>query len=425
MKPSLSKSILAAALLLAACTQMPLMHQQASNLPTSQGSIVTEAPVAPPKGMIDAGAPSVKVGLLIPLSGDSVAVGNAMLDAATMAVSDAYLTTPSDQIHSRIILIPKDTGQTAAETKVNAQQAIDQGATFIIGPLFSQSVAAVAPIAKEHHIKMLTFSNNSAVAEDGVYVFGFLPEQQVSRMAEYAYLHNLTHIALLAPNDAYGEKIKTKLLESYSQKGGTVAPAELYAPSPTNIKGAARTNTERRLSALNTPASSLARSRGAMPARSRIATEMTSPTANEPARMPACFHGEMVWRISSVKRPMPRRGGSFGAGDRGGFSRTIIATSCMIHHRAANLLTISGPVEFGNDPAPCHDPDPVGEGKDFVEVFADQHHRSPTIAGGQQPLMHGGTGPRIKPAAWAVRDHHRRLPAEFPGDHQFLGIASR
>jgi len=238
MKPSLSKSILAAALLLAACTQMPLMHQQASNLPTSQGSIVTEAPVAPPKGMIDAGAPSVKVGLLIPLSGDSVAVGNAMLDAATMAVSDAYLTTPSDQIHSRIILIPKDTGQTAAETKVNAQQAIDQGATFIIGPLFSQSVAAVAPIAKEHHIKMLTFSNNSAVAEDGVYVFGFLPEQQVSRMAEYAYLHNLTHIALLAPNDAYGEKIKTKLLESYSQKGGTVAPAELYAPSPTNINAA-------------------------------------------------------------------------------------------------------------------------------------------------------------------------------------------
>src|ERR1700692_2945570 len=197
------------------------------------------------------------------------------------------------------------------------------------------------------------------------------------------------------------------------------------APSPTRISGAARTNTERRLSALNTPASSLARSRGAMPARSRIATEIISPIASEPARIPACFHGEMVWRISSVKRPMRRRGDSFGAGDEGGFLRTLIATSCMIHHRAANLLTVSGPFEFGDDPPPCHDPDPVREGEDFVEVFSDEHHCGSTVAGGQQPLMHCGTGPHIKPTARAVRYDHRRLTAEFASDHQFLGIAPR
>src|SRR5258708_5922413 len=197
------------------------------------------------------------------------------------------------------------------------------------------------------------------------------------------------------------------------------------APSPTRISGAARTNTARRLSALNTPASSLARSSGAMPARSRIATEMTSPIASEPARMPACFHGEMVWRMSSVKRPMPRRGDGFGAGDGGGSSLTIVTTSCMLHHCAANLLTVSGPVEFGDDPPPCHDPDPIGEGKNFVEVFADEHYCSSTVAGGQQPLMHRGTGPHIKPTAWAVSYDHPRLTTEFAGDHPFLGIAPR
>jgi hypothetical protein len=46
----------------------------------------------------------------------------AMLDAATMAISDSYLTVPSDQIHSQIILMPKDTGQTPADTKANAAQ---------------------------------------------------------------------------------------------------------------------------------------------------------------------------------------------------------------------------------------------------------------------------------------------------------------
>jgi len=200
--------------------------------------IMVETPIVPSKGSISVDVPAVKVAILLPLSGESSAVGNAMLDAATMAVSDSYLTIASDQIHSRIILIPKDTGQTAADTKVSAQQAIDQGATFIIGPLFSQSVNAIAPIAKEKHIKLLTFSNNSAVAEEGVYVFGFLPEQQIDRMSEYAYLHNFQRIALLAPNDAYGEKVKTRLIDSYGHKGGTVAPVELYAPSPSNIDAA-------------------------------------------------------------------------------------------------------------------------------------------------------------------------------------------
>jgi hypothetical protein len=96
----------------------------------------------------------------------------------------------------------------------------------------------------------------------------------------------------------------------------------------------------------------------------------------------------------------------------------------MTHHRAADLLTVSGPVEFGYDPPPCHDPDPIGESQDFVEVFADKHDCRSTIAGGQQSLMHGGAGPRIKPAAGAVRYHRRRLPTEFPGNHQLLGIAS-
>ena len=234
----LSLSTLLSLFLLAACSQTTENRASIGQGNLNPPPIIVEEPTIFPKGTIDASAPTVKVAILLPLSGDSVAVGNSMLDAATMAVSDAYLTTPSDQIHSRIILIPKDTGQTAADTKVIAKQAIDQGATLIIGPLFSQSVTTVAPVAKESNIKMLTFSNNSAVAADGVYVFGFLPEQQVTRMAEYAYLHNLQRIALLAPNDAYGEKIKTKLVESYGQKGGTVAPAELYAPSPTNIDAA-------------------------------------------------------------------------------------------------------------------------------------------------------------------------------------------
>ncbi len=237
MKSSLSKFSIAAALLLAACT--PSVQDQALMARVPQAPpIVAETPEIISKGTIPPTAPAVKVTLLLPLSGDSVAVGNAMLDAATMALSDSYLTASPDRIQSRIILLPKDTGNTPAESARVTQQAIDQGANFIIGPLFSQSVNIVAPLAKQHNIGMLTFSNNRAVAGDGVYTFGFLPEQQVVRMAEYAYLHNFQRVALLAPNDSYGEKVKESLVEIYGQKGGTVAPVELYAPSPANIDAA-------------------------------------------------------------------------------------------------------------------------------------------------------------------------------------------
>jgi ABC-type branched-subunit amino acid transport system substrate-binding protein len=43
---------------------------------------------------------------------------------------------------------------------------------------------------------------------------------------------------VLAPNDAYGSKVRDTLKEMYTKKGGLVSPAELYAPSPANIDAA-------------------------------------------------------------------------------------------------------------------------------------------------------------------------------------------
>ena len=190
------------------------------------------------RGAIPASAPTVKVALLLPLSGESGAVGNAMMDAALMALSDSYLTVPTGQIQSQVVLIPKDTGGSPAETEKAAKEAIEQGAKFIIGPLFSQSVPGVTALSKSSGINVLTFSNNKSVASPGTYVFGFLPEQQVSRLAEYTFLQGISNIAVMAPNDAYGQKVQDLLSNNYSRKGGLVSPVELYSASPVNIDAA-------------------------------------------------------------------------------------------------------------------------------------------------------------------------------------------
>lgn len=241
MKHILPSLAALAVLFLAACD-----GAQQSSPPPAPKAVAASSPKtvraenqAAVKGAIPAGTPAIKVALLLPLSGDSAAVGNAMLDAATMALYDSYLAVPSDRIRSQIILMPKDTGSTPAEAVHAAKQAIEQGATFIVGPLFSQSVSAIAPLAREKKIPILAFSNNKAVAGNGVYLFGFLPEQHVKRVADHAFLHGVQRAALLAPNDSYGQKIQETLSGAYLKKGGLLTPTELYAPSPTNIDAAA------------------------------------------------------------------------------------------------------------------------------------------------------------------------------------------
>ena len=237
MKRSLSM-LVALGLLIASCSAVQKISGSTAPAPKPSAPVVSDGRVVLPKGTIPANAKPVKIALLVPLSGESMAIGNAMLDAATMAVFDSYVGTPAEQIRARVILMPKDTGNTPADAVRVTKQAIEQGATFIVGPLFSQSVSAIAPMVKEANIPVLSFSNNKAVAENGIYTFGFLPEQQVERMAEYAYLNGLTRVAMLAPNDSYGEKIKERLLTEYSKRGGIISPVELYAPSQSNIEAA-------------------------------------------------------------------------------------------------------------------------------------------------------------------------------------------
>jgi len=227
-------------LLISACAapSSPKATQTTKKIEQSPPIISQETSTDLSIGAIDPATPSIKIALLVPLSGESAAVGNAMFDAATLALYDSYLTVPSDQIRTQITIIPKDTGINITETKRATEKAIEQGAVFVIGPLFSQSVTAIKPLLQEKNIAMLSFSNNKAVASPDNYTFGFLPEQQVERIAEYAYLNKLQRVALLAPNDAYGEKVRDTLSESYAKKGGVLTSAELYAPPQANIDAA-------------------------------------------------------------------------------------------------------------------------------------------------------------------------------------------
>jgi branched-chain amino acid transport system substrate-binding protein len=205
------------------------------------------APFAPPPtpptqqavaSRIPASATPVKVALLLPLSGESQALGSALMDAAMLALYDQYYPLDPASIRANVILMPKDTGVSPAVAAQAAEQAVQQGASLIIGPLYGNAVSEAAPVARAANVPMIALSNNKAVAGEGVFVFGFIPEQQVSRLADYIALKNITSVGALLPNDAYGAALTGALKSTLSTRGIRLEPVEQYARLDTNLDAA-------------------------------------------------------------------------------------------------------------------------------------------------------------------------------------------
>lgn len=181
-------------------------------------------------------ASEIKVALLLPLSGKSEDVGKQMLDAASLGVVDANVS--QKQVLS-VVLVPKDTGTSATLAYTVANEALAQGVGAMIGPLFSQSVTEVAKLAVPKSVPVIALTNNRQVAQAGVSIFGFAPEDQVKRVSDYAFNQGVDSIALLAPNDAYGQVVAATLQANANAKGGTVVGMEMYGKRPANLNAAA------------------------------------------------------------------------------------------------------------------------------------------------------------------------------------------
>ena len=118
--------------------------------------------------------------LILPLSagGNAGLAGQAMRNAAEMALAE--FNAPNIQ------LLVKDDGGTADGARLAAQQALDEGAEIILGPLFAQSVGVVGAVARTRNIPIIAFSTDANVASRGVYLLSFLPESDVARIVQYA-----------------------------------------------------------------------------------------------------------------------------------------------------------------------------------------------------------------------------------------------
>lgn len=142
-----------------------------------------------------------RVGLLVPLGGPAAALGRDLLDAAQLALFEAP--------EADFVLLPRDTGGTAEGARAAARDVLAAGAELVIGPLFAASSLAVAPLARERGLEVLSFSNDASIASPDLVVLGWRPEEQVERIVRHALDQGWRRLGLLAPDDGYGARAAT------------------------------------------------------------------------------------------------------------------------------------------------------------------------------------------------------------------------
>ena len=188
---------------------------------------------APPGAAIGAG--EVKAGLILPLSaaGNAGVAGQSMRNAAEMAVAE--FNNPNVQ------LLLKDDGGTAEAARLAAQQALDEGAEIILGPLFAQSVSVVGQMARSRNIPVIAFSTDANVASAGVYLLSFLPESDVDRIVQYAASTGKRSYAALIPDNPYGTVVEAAFKQAVARRNGQIVALERYPHDKAALAGPIRT----------------------------------------------------------------------------------------------------------------------------------------------------------------------------------------
>lgn len=174
----------------------------------------------------------VKIGLMLPLSGPGQAavIAGTMKKAAELSLTDARAP--------HVSLSVRDDKGTPEGATAAANELVREGVEVVLGPLFSTSVKAAQPIARQANLQMLAFSNDRQVAGGSVTLLSFLVEPEVNRVIAHAAQTGKKRLAALLPDDTYGRLTDAALTAAASQHGVTVVARQTYPVD--NANGAAQ-----------------------------------------------------------------------------------------------------------------------------------------------------------------------------------------
>jgi ABC-type branched-subunit amino acid transport system substrate-binding protein len=177
---------------------------------------------------------AVQVALLVP--GGSGQSGDATLAAG---LTNAARLAVADLSGVDIDLRVYDTGGQPGQAVAVANQAADEGAQIILGPVFAEEANAVGVAMAPRGISVLAFSNNPSIAGGNVFVLGPTFDNTARRLASYAVRAGKRQVMIVHDRNTAGELGRDAIQRGVASAGGTVVAVSSYEFSQSGVSSAA------------------------------------------------------------------------------------------------------------------------------------------------------------------------------------------
>lgn len=170
----------------------------------------------------------VKVGVILPLSGDASVWGTNPQHGLTLAIEDLKHSTGKKPA----IALTFEDDRCDPKTAVTAfHKLVDEdGVKVILGPACSSSVSALAPLLKGRDILLIPFAEAPFEGVGDRILRLWIPsDRQAKILAQYMFTSaGIRHPAILAVDNAFGNGTAKAFRETFTALGGTAAASDTY-----------------------------------------------------------------------------------------------------------------------------------------------------------------------------------------------------
>ena len=146
---------------------------------------------------------AVKIGLLVPLSGESSYIGQSIIQSVRLGINKIN--------NDRLLVVPRDTKSDQSTTLKVVDELYSEGTKIFIGPVFNKNLKE---LDKFQDAIFLSFTNKVLGNPNNVISSGINAKSQFDAIKKYLEMNDLDGTLVLIPKKSFKEEVEEAIIKS-------------------------------------------------------------------------------------------------------------------------------------------------------------------------------------------------------------------
>ncbi len=180
----------------------------------------------------------IKIGALLPLTGDLATFGKTNKEAVLLAAEDFNKYLEQKGANWRIEIQVVDTATDPATAKDRFDALYQRGVKFFVGPMTSAELSQIVNLIQQGYKAVVISQSSTAPSlalKDTVFRFPPPDEFQGKVLAKLYQADGVTHVIIVYRNDDWGSGLAGFVEQYFTEAGGTVVDKIPYDPQAANF----------------------------------------------------------------------------------------------------------------------------------------------------------------------------------------------